>query len=458
MKKLTTIIPILVLVVIWVLMIPQATTASKPYPNCRFGVGIIGVVRGLADYDVTSLNAGWYLNWRAEEKPSHPNGMEFVQTIRLLQTGSTYTPIPHKSQISTIVESNPGSIWFIGNEPDRLRIQDDIVPELYAQAYHDLYYFLKEEDPTCQVGIGAIVQPTPVRFEYLEKVLDTYLELYGEILPTDIWNIHSFILREEMGEWGAEIPPGISATQGALYQIKDCDNMEIFKERIVEFRQWMQDHGEQKKPLFISEYGIVMPYEIDPGGTCFVMDEDGQCFPHERVKAFMYSTFDYLLTAADEEVGNPYDDNRLVQRWVWYSINDPLYGGFLFDPLEKNILELGQDYGNYVAALTPFVDLQVVDIFSEAVPIGDPIPLKAVIANTGNVATEQDIEVLFYDADSGTLLGQATIPGLGGCAATATVGIEVQLGVSEVRVVVDPEANIDEGEYEDNNERAGAVL
>ncbi len=458
MRKRTIIIPLLALVVIWVTMLPPTTTSSQPYPNCRFGVGIVGVVKTLADYEVTGLNAGWYLNWRAEKNPSHPHGMEFIQTIRLLQKGSTYTPIPPKDNIRAIIKNNPGSTWFIGNEPDRRRVQDDMEPELYAQAYHDLYHFLKEEDPACQVGIGAIVQPTPLRFEYLEKVLDTYLDLYGEMLPTDLWNVHSFILREETGQWGAEIPPGSSATQGALYQIKDCDNMEIFKERIVAFRQWMKDKGEQNKPLFVSEYGIVMPYEIDEGGTCFVEDEDGQCFPRERVKAFMYDTFDYFLNAADEDIGYPYDDHRLVQRWLWYSVNDPGYGGFLFDPFHKTILEIGQDYGNYVAALTPFVDLQVVDVFSEAVPVGDPIPVKAVIANTGNIATEQDIEVLFYEADSETLLGQATIPGLRGCAAAATVDIEVQLGVSNVRVVVDPKGNIDEEEHENNNERIGSVF
>ena len=37
----------------------------------------------------------------------------------------------------------------------------------------------------------------------------------------DVWNVHNFMLREEKGSWGADIPPGIPATQGILYEVDD---------------------------------------------------------------------------------------------------------------------------------------------------------------------------------------------------------------------------------------------
>ena len=28
-------------------------------------------------------------------------------------------------------------------------------------------------------------------------------------MPVDVWNVHNFVLREERGSWGVDIPPGI---------------------------------------------------------------------------------------------------------------------------------------------------------------------------------------------------------------------------------------------------------
>ena len=316
--------------------------ASAPYlsPRERFGVGVDLTEGPIEDYDVSQLGAGWYLDWSTRLDPSHPASMEYAQMIRV--SGGAYSP--GLATIGTIVDNNPGSLWLIGNEPDCIW-QDNSLPSEYAAVYHELYSFIKSRDPGAKIAIGGIVQPTPLRLQYLDMVLDAYQGLYGEMMPVDVWNIHNMILREERGSWGCEIPPGIEADHGMLYDVQDNDDIEKFKQQIVAFRQWMKEKGERNKPLIVSEYGVLMPEMYG--------------FDYARVKAFMYASFDYLTTATDDSLGYPADENRLVQRWVWYSLNDDDFEGYpsrqhLFDPATRQITQLGIDYGNYIRLLTAY--------------------------------------------------------------------------------------------------------
>lgn len=294
----------------------------------RFGVGV--ALPPVDQYDAGQLGAGWYVNWRVDPDPARPNGMEFAQMVRL--AGGSYRP--ELDAIGAAADANPGSLWLIGNEPDVVW-QDNAMPMEYAQVYHELYIFLKTRDPSCRVAIGGISQPTPLRLRYLDMILEAYQRLYGQKMSVDVWNIHAFILREERGSWGVDIPPGISDTTGTLYEIEDHGDLEIFKQQIVDFRRWMKKRGERDKSLIVSEYGILMPEDYS--------------FSYEIVRDFMYESFNYFLTAVDDNLGYPTDGNRLVQRWAWYSLSDTRYPtGNLFDPETKEITPLGMDYGSYL--------------------------------------------------------------------------------------------------------------
>jgi hypothetical protein len=156
-------------------------------------------------------------------------------------------------------------------------------------------------------------------------------------MPIDVWNVHGFILREERGSWGVDIPPGIADDQGMLYEIDDCDNLEVFRRQIVGFRQWMAAHGYQYHPLVVSEYGVPMPEDYG--------------FPPERLSAFLAGTFDFFLTAADPATGYPADGYRLVQRWCWYSLDAPddyYPPGRLFDPNTGKMTAVGEGWKGYV--------------------------------------------------------------------------------------------------------------
>ena len=264
---------------------PPGIEAVDSTPMCRFGVN---VVNDITTIDTAALRMGWYVDYLAKANPETPNGAAYVPTIRLSQIGANgFDYMPKGATLLSAINGNPGAEWLIGNEPDRREYQDDLEPHVYAAAYHELYNLIKGEDPTAKIIAGTIVQPTPLRLQYLDMVLASYQNNYGVPMPVDGWSIHNFILNEVSCDydpgncWGAEIPPGIDADFGEILTIEDNDNYDLFVERIERFRQWMADNGYRNTPLLLSEYGVLMP--------------DWLGFSPERVNTFMSSTFDYML-------------------------------------------------------------------------------------------------------------------------------------------------------------------
>ncbi len=294
--------------------------------------------------DLLAMRAGWYLNWTTWEQPPRPQGMEYAQMIRLHQdltcpigtnpdretcpyvVPHSYTYWPDAATIQRIAQTNPGSLWLIGNEIDRRdwygAHQDEILPELYAEAYHELYNLVKAADPTAKVAIGGVVQMTPLRMLYLDRVWNAYLAKYGEPMPVDVWNMHVFVLPERRNSWGADIPAGIDAEFGAyrfrtdesgtaLTPMPEHIQLQYVEEQVLRFRTWLKEKGEQEKPVIITEYGVLLH-----NWMMGFPDEDPQ-----PVVNYMLQTFDYFLNARDCSLGYTWDDCRLVQRWVWFSLD-----------------------------------------------------------------------------------------------------------------------------------------
>ncbi len=302
------------------LALPHVGQADGPWPGGRFGVDMNPRFGAVTDYDVAALHIGWYSDWGTSLHPKRPGGLEYVQVLRVPNGVIT----PPLTDVEDILAANPGSLWVIGNEPECIW-QDNCTPEQYAGVYHQAYAFIKGHDPSAQVAVGGVVQPTPLRLKWLDRVLSRYEAAYGAPMPVDVWNIHNLILQELKGSWGCEVPRGLTETQGVLYTVADNDSIEHFREQVVAFRTWMRDHGQRDKPLVISEFGVLMPVQYG--------------FTPTRVNAFMDAAFDYLLSAQDSELGYPADGDRLVQRWLWNSLNDQPYNyitgegfnGALFD-------------------------------------------------------------------------------------------------------------------------------
>ncbi len=271
----------------------------------RVGLGVANGV--LAQIAWGDARPGWYLDWKIHLAPEPTSDFEFVQMARLLQGVARNTA----EEIRRAAETHPGALWLIGNEPD-VAWQDNSTPEQYVTAYHDLYQTIKAADPTARLAIGGISQVTPLRMRYLQKIWDLYRMQYGADMPVDVWNIHTFVLREEQGSWGVGLPPGFDhATDGTLWNIEDHNRIDLLQHQVVAFRQWMAAHGQRQKSLIVSEYGILMPADYG--------------FPPEIVAAYLTDSFTYFATASDAHIGNTNDDNRLVQRWCWYSTADSVY-------------------------------------------------------------------------------------------------------------------------------------
>jgi len=345
---------VVVLAVIVIVALSSAAVSRAGEPDCRpplvdrqrFGY-TAHAYRWHESFDIGQLRAGWYVDH--SYTTNRPGGMDRTVLIKVRDpmTGKLVDP----SQLGPVVDRNPGATWLVGNEPDCIW-QDDVMPEDYARLYRGFYTLIKSRDQMARVAAGGIVQPTPLRLEYLNRVLAAYRARYGQDMPVDLWAIHNMVLSEEQGT-GAEIPPGIEADVGVVRTPQDNDNLTMFTEQIWAFRQWMANHGYGGYPLIVTEFGILMP-------------EKEHEFSPERVNAFMSATFDFFRHTKDSALGDPLDGGRLVQRWAWFSLDVHPYdawgegfNGNLFDPETAAITEAGQNFATHTEANEPlkYIDL-----------------------------------------------------------------------------------------------------
>jgi hypothetical protein len=287
-----------------------------------------------AEYWAQMLGSGWYIDWNIRTTPSLP-GLDHWQMIRVHENCIS----PSIEEIQSAVARFPGQVWIIGNEPDVIW-QDNITAVRYAAIYHDLYTLIKSSDPTSLIAVGGVSQATPLRLNYLDQVLQTYQSLYNGLMPVDWWTVHGYVLREEKGSWGVDIPPGIEATQGELREVKDHGRLDLFEAQLRSFRQWMADHGYQHTPLALTEFGILMPA---PYG-----------FPADVVGSYLEQTFTWLTQTQDGTIGYPEDGNHLVQKWAWFSVSDPTYASSdLGDLSSGKLTAVGESFRNMVATMLP---------------------------------------------------------------------------------------------------------
>lgn len=334
--------------------------------------------------EIRSLNAGWYVDWGASANAARPGGIEYMPMVRLhqlltcgkyVQPDRTACPYvephayeysPSADRIKAIAQKRPGMTWLIGNEMDRLDWkdggQDEMLPDLYAEAYHELHGLIKAADPTAKIAIGGIIQPTPLRLQYLTTAWDTYKSRYGTDMPVDVWNVHAFVA-SEFCQWekpdgsdrvlrcyGAGVPPGATVKQGS-YIGEDWKHIDraTFAEQIRAMRQWMKDRGQQQKPLIVTEYGVLYTSVVCNNSCPNAAEYD--LTNADVVHRFMLWTFDYFLNTKDCDLGYGADDCRLVQRWAWFSLEDVQWEfnphTVLFDRDTKAILPAGQLFREY---------------------------------------------------------------------------------------------------------------
>lgn len=134
--------------------------------------------------------------------------------------------------------------------------------------------------------------------------------------------------------------------------VEDHDNVDMIAQQVRDFRQWMADHGQRHKPLVNSEYGILMTEDLG--------------FDYQRVRTFMLESFDrFVNDLKDPQLGLPEDDNRMLQQWFWFALNQDTFEGRvvhtgLYNESTGAIKPLGYDFINYVTPLyDQYADLEV---------------------------------------------------------------------------------------------------
>jgi hypothetical protein len=454
--------------------LPASAALDAPAYLCdneRLGFAFLrrvdGVSQSIGDYSLAPLKAGWYVNWGVAPE-AHPAGLDFAQTLWMVRNPATKKAeyAPSGAELAYYVERSPAALWLVGNEPDSI-YQDNTTPEEYARVYHDAYHEIKRFDPAAQVAIGGMIQATPLRLQWLDATWAAYQRLYGATMPVDVWNVHNFVLREvrrgaggycmatagfaDDWEWGAWIPPGINSHCGLYVKVEELDRLDLFREQLVRFRTWMRDHGQQNKPLVVSEFGMLGSVELGYG--------------FERVRNYMVSAFDYMVNAKDPAIGYPADDYRLVQRAVWYSLNDTSFEGgttlgALADPRSHAYTGMGHAFAAYAGSLAqrcvPYVDMQPRRVRLQTVaPVrfGDEgrVRIEVEVRNQGTAASGPT-QVGFW---AGTqFLGTAPLasvpPDHQGIVTAALEWSGVAAGDFSVTVEVDPAMQIPESQDTNN--------
>jgi hypothetical protein len=412
--------------------------------NCRFG---ITTPSNANEIDLIPLKVGALLNWGVISNNNLPAGMDFINVLRvgdrcfdanLHQVSCSKLDDPRSPYQITLdtyeaqVTAHPGMYWIIGNEPDTARsVQDDLTASDYANRYFEIATRIRFLDSTAKIGFGSVVGMTPIRMRYLDLAWSQLVSRAGTQAAAsaliDFWAPHGFLLNEIPGGWGSGVPPGFSNDHKDAVRITNFSNsynINNFSARVESFRSWMKGIGEQNKPLWITEYGNLFPPIDKPGGPDWINVSDS------TTTTYMLKTFDFLLNTTDTNTGLPSDNNKLVQRWFWYSLNDYRYnyGGSLFDPDKNPPKEttVGTAFQNYAPKDNVSPDFHLSGNLSLQAGVTDPTQfvVNITVANSGNSMFPQSPRLWFYlDNPNVASYAQVDEPLVMGCGGTKAMSI-----------------------------------
>lgn len=491
------------------------TNLENSVANCRYGITALNEEQISR---VDDLGSGMFLDFRYDtlkylrDNPTS-NGAQYLPLITVKEDKDsngnylgTYSSYPtlvadepnNDATLRYWLRRYPGLLWNIGNEIERgpdpgqtSSTQGDTHAEVYAQAYKEIRDFILRYDPTARTAFAALVEVTPLRLVYLDRAWQAHIDLYGHAPEVDAWAMHLYILPEATPSGNpngiANIPLGTmdmihlaKRESGGnpnlcplddVYCYAEHDDMGVFIEQITDMRVWMKQHGQQNKPLLLTEYSILYPYEVD-GDSCFVQDEYGNCFVPERVQAFMDATLDYLDSAADLNLGYPLDGGRLVQQWVWFSVNHGFGAGSVSNLYNHapggaltTIRPLGQLYMYRINSIQTYVNLLsdgAGTIFASSDSTGSAdVDIWATFRNNGTTHITEPFNVTFYANPALTqVIGTATVtpePIVAGCAQmnyrASVTWEDLEPGIHKYWVAVDDDNDIGESNETDNRNR-----
>ncbi len=245
-------------------------SAIPQQPPRGFGVAIGYTLGGARELD--ALGSVWYLDYdfRGAAIPNH-------RRFLLINTQANLASVP------SVARADRGAWWQFGNEPNDPN-QDNVSPAEYAARYHAFAATLAAADPAARIASAGIADAD---WRWADAFREAHRAQFGSYPRVDGWNIHNYLLDTCAG-----------ATDVAAFQA-----------RIVAFRDWMRRIGDDAKPLFLTEYGVLYG-----GGCC-----DCPPIPAADVIEFMRATTQWLC------------QTQAVQGWAWFAARtDSRFNGDLF--------------------------------------------------------------------------------------------------------------------------------
>ena len=191
----------------------------------------------------------------------------------------------------------------------------------------------------------------------------------------------------------------------------------------------------------------------------------------------MLDSFEFLEIAADSTLGFSADNDRLIQQWLWYGVENNGVGEASNLVEDGSLTLMGETYQDWVAARAASINLRP----DPPAPVIALIPtghstmtatLSVDVRNNGTVRAGAPFTVTFSHKDGPVIreIGSAVIPGPGpnfpgmtGCA-TRNITVEVDWtdlgpGLHEYWVMVDSGHDIPESDPgESDNIADGIVL
>lgn len=247
----------------------------------------VSAVRGRS-IPMADTGIGWYFNWTAE--PAEDVDLEFSPMVCAYPDG-----VPFETAFSQLEERlsadpyPPGTLFIVGNELGYTPQHDSREPDEAARNIHACAKRIRMADPSYRVALGPVILSRDPQIlsqhvggagglAYLERLLDAHRKTFGEPLDVDFFSATSHVLE------GSGL------------------DTEAFRKQIRTLRTWLADRGLRDHGLLITEMGAAF----------------GQHTPNE-VGVFLEETVDFVMHARDPEIGLASDENRLVQRFAWFT-------------------------------------------------------------------------------------------------------------------------------------------
>lgn len=246
--------------------------ASRPPFATPFGVDVGDVPATAGQLD--ALGPVWYMDYHWDTPTLSGHGRLYV--IRSWEVRGD------RGAILSAMQASGPAWWSLGNEPNDPN-QDNVSPEEYAELYHTFEgWAIKAQ--RCKILPAGIANAD---WNWAEAFRKAYRQKYGRYPRVDGWNIHNYVLEEGLNP----------------YDVAE------FQRRILAFHRWMESIGDEQKPLFLTEFGVLY------GNGCCNRPVD----PPDKIQSFMRDAVRWLA------------DSNLVACWAWFASDANPYNGSLLD-------------------------------------------------------------------------------------------------------------------------------